>query len=233
MTNPRLSDIDASLYFITDTTMCEQAGRTVAQTVELAVAGGAGIVQVRDKHATDDTFATLTLSVLEAVENARSAHNITRPVPVFVNDRVNVAASLINDGHDIHVHVGQDDTSVPRVRELIGKTPLIGLSANTPEDIEAARAHGDFGNGGVDLLGVGPVWDTATKEGAPAGLGVDTLKNLTAASAIPVFAIGGINAERAAQLKDTSVAGVCVVSEICCATDPQVQAREIYDAFRN
>ena len=76
-------------------------------------------------------------------------------------------------------------------------------------------------------------WDTATKEGAPAGLGVDTLKNLTAASAIPVFAIGGINAERAAQLKDTSVAGVCVVSAICLATDPQVQARKIYDAFRN
>lgn len=233
MTNPRLSDIDASLYFITDTKMCEQAGRTVAQTVELAVAGGAGIVQVRDKHATDATFAHITLSVLEAVENARRTHNITRPVPVFVNDRVNVAAGLIHDGHDVHVHVGQDDTSVTQVRELIGNTPLIGLSANTPEDIEAARAHGDFGNGGVDLLGVGPVWDTATKEGAPAGLGVDTLKNLIATSAIPVFAIGGITAERAAQLKDTSVAGVCVVSAICLAPDPQVEARKIHHAFQN
>lgn len=233
MNNPRLRGIDTSLYFITDTRMCEQAGRTVAQTVEAAVAGGAGIVQVRDKHMDDVAFSDLTLSVLDAVETARNAHSIEAPVPVFVNDRVAVAANLIEHGHRVHVHVGQSDTKVPQVRELIGNEPLIGLSAATKETQEAAYAYGDFGDGGVDLFGMGPIWDTTTKEGAPAGRGTEALATLASASRIPVFAIGGINAERAASIRNLPIAGVCVVSAICLAPDPQAAAREIYQAFRN
>ncbi len=53
----RWSGIDPRLYFVTDTPLCRRAGRTVAQTAALAVAGGAGIVQVRDKTLLEDLWA--------------------------------------------------------------------------------------------------------------------------------------------------------------------------------
>lgn len=228
---PRLDGVDPTLYFITDTGMCNRAGHSVAQTAEAAVAGGAGLIQVRDKHMDRAMFTAMTLDVIEAVERARETHGISASVPVFVDDRVDVAEDLLGRGYDIHVHVGQSDMAVPEVRKRIGNAPLVGLSAATSATQEAAYAFGEPGAGGVDLFGAGPVWDTATKDDAPAGRGVDAIAQLAATARIPVFAIGGINAQRAGELEGTPVAGVCVVSAICLAADPQAAAREIYDAF--
>lgn len=229
--NLRLAGIDTTLYFITDTLMCSQAGRSVAETAEAAVAGGAGLIQVRDKDMDDTTFTQMTLDVVAAVERARTRYGIAAPVPVFVDDRVEVAARLINEGVDVHVHVGQTDTPVGQVRDRIGNEPLVGLSAATPETQQAAYQWGEVGAGGVDLFGSGPVWDTTTKEGAPAGRGVPAIAEFAATARIPVFAIGGINAQRAVELRGSGVAGICVVSAICLASDPRAAARELYAAF--
>lgn len=220
----RLAGIDPSLYFITDSLQCARAGRGVAETAAAAVAGGAGMVQVRDKTLGDKAFYDLACAVLEAVQTA--AANGERRVPVVVNDRVAVAERLLAEGEDVHIHVGQDDTPVGSVRQRLGQTPLIGLSASRTDEFEAARA-----SHAVDLVGVGPAFDTNTKADAPAGLGVEKLTELVAESGLPTLAVGGIDRERARQLRHTGIMGVCVVSAICLSPDPQAAAAAIHSAF--
>lgn len=217
---------DTALYLVTDTAQCESAGRSVAQTVAEAVAGGVGVVQVRDKTATDAEFRRLAEEVLEAVEWTRQQEGILHPVPVFLNDRVDVARDLIAEGIQVHVHVGQSDTPVTEVRQLLGPEALIGLSAAEDEEFVAARA-----SGAVDLLGVGPVYETTTKADAPAGLGPQRLAELVARAGLPCMGIGGITADRAAELRGTGIIGICVVSAICGAPDPRAAARALRSAF--
>lgn len=220
----RWSGIDPRLYFVTDTALCAHAGRTVAQTAALAVAGGAGLVQVRDKDLGDTDFLALTRQVLDAVAAVTAGSG--RWVPVVVNDRVEVARHLLDEGQDIHIHVGQGDLPVTEVRRRLGPRPLIGLSAATAAECAAARASGC-----VDLIGISPAFDTVTKRDAGAGLGLAGVRTLAAQAGLPCVAIGGIDVARAALLRDSGVAGVCVVSAICSAADPQAAARQIYIAF--
>lgn len=221
----RLSGLSTDLYLVTDTAMAQQAGRTVADTVAQAVAGGVGIVQVRDKHIDDIGFEELALSVIEAVEQARADNGIEYDIPVFLNDRVDVAARLLGYGKKVHVHVGQSDLEASKVRELIGSEPLLGVSAQEPEHFEAARRQA------VDLVGVGPVWETQTKDTGSTSIGPDGFRERAAEAGIPAFAIGGIKAHNAAQLRGTGAAGICVVSAIMTADDPAQAARDILAAY--
>ena len=220
----RWRGIDPRLYFVTDTALCQRAGRSVAQTAALAVAGGAGIVQVRDKDLGDADFLTLTRQVLEAVATVIAGTG--RRVPVVVNDRVVVARTLIDEGADVHIHVGQGDLSVTEVRRRLGPRPLIGLSAATAAQCTAARASGC-----VDLIGLSPAFDTATKLDAGAGLGLEGVRTLAAQAGLPGVAIGGIDLARAALLRGTGVVGICVVSAICLAPDPRAAAQALHAAF--
>lgn len=221
----RLSDYRTDLYLVTDTAMAESAGRTVAETVAQAVAGGVGIVQVRDKHIDDAGFEKLTLSVLDAVERARAEHGIKTDVPVFVNDRVDVAARLLERGRKVHVHVGQGDMSADDVRQRIGAEPLLGVSAQEPEHFERARSQE------VDLLGIGPVYATQTKETGRSAIGPEGFRDRAAQAGLPPFAIGGIKGHNAAALRGTGAAGICVVSAIMTAPNPAEAARDILAAY--
>jgi thiamine-phosphate pyrophosphorylase len=91
--------------------------------------------------------------------------------------------------------------------------------------------RGGAGLRGVDLIGLSPAFDTATKPDAGAGLGLDGVRALAAQAGLPSVAIGGIDVARAALLRGSGVAGVCVVSAICCAADPQATASALYAAF--
>lgn len=220
----RLAGIDSRLYLVTDTAQCAEAGRTVAETVRAAVAGGVGIVQVRDKDIDDTAFLVLTREVIDAV--AEAVAGTDRRVPVFLNDRVAVTRRLLDEGADVHIHVGQSDTPVTEVRGLVGPEPLVGLSAASAAEFAAARA-----SGAVDLVGIGPVYDTATKADAPSGIGPERLGELVMDSGIPAVAIGGIDADRVPQLRGRGLLGFCVVSAICRAADPEQAARELLTAY--
>ena len=220
----RFAGIDTCLYLVTDSAQCEAAGRSVAETVQAAVAGGVGIVQVRDKDIDDGDFYSLTRQVIAAVEAA--TRDTDRTVPVVLNDRVEVARRLNDEGENVHIHVGQTDTTVAEVRAALGAEPLIGLSAANSDEFAAARDSGV-----VDLVGIGPVFDTSTKADAPDGIGPDRLRELVAEAGIPAVAIGGINADRAPDLKGRGLIGICVVSAICMADDPKTAAEELLAAF--
>ena len=220
----RFAGIDTRLYLVTDSAQCEAAGRSVAETVAEAVAGGVGIVQVRDKDIDDAAFYSLTRQVIAAIDSATAGTD--RRVPIVLNDRVEVARRLIDEGESVHIHVGQSDTSVGDVRAALGPEPLIGLSAADGAEFAAARDTGV-----VDLIGIGPVFDTTTKADAPDGIGPDRLGELAAEAGIPAVAIGGISIDRAAQLRGRGLLGICVVSAICAAEDPKSAARQLLAAF--
>ncbi|GAA3164740.1 thiamine phosphate synthase [Blastococcus jejuensis] len=205
---------DPTLYLVTDTQLC--APRPVADVVRAAVAGGVTAVQVRDKGASRRDLLALTRAVQEAVAEVPG-------VAVVVNDAVDVALLAAADG----VHVGQEDLPATEVRALIGPRRLLGLSVSSPAEIAAALA---LPTGTLDLVGVSPVWGTPTKPDAGPALGLDGTRELAAAAragGLTAVAIGGIGADRAAEVAATGVDGICVVSALCAAADPASAARKL------
>lgn len=200
-------DLDLGVYLVTDRPAL--LGRTLLDVVAAALAGGASMVQLREK----------TASTREFVELARAVLGVTRPrgVPLLINDRLDVALAAGADG----VHVGQDDMHPRDVRALLGPGALIGLSV-TGED----EARGAIGLP-VDYLGAGPVFATATKKDAGAPQGLAGLRRMVALATVPVVAIGAISRENAAAVMAVGAAGLAVVSAICSAPDPRLAAGEL------
>ncbi|MGO1349465.1 MAG: thiamine phosphate synthase, partial [Brevibacterium aurantiacum] len=103
---------------------------------------------------------------------------------------------------------------------------LLGLSAANSTEFAAARESGV-----VDLVGIGPVYDTTTKTDAPDGIGPDRLGELVGEAGLPAVAIGGLSTDRAAELRGRGLLGICVVSAICRAEDPRAAAEELLAEF--
>ncbi|MFU2208401.1 thiamine phosphate synthase [Solidesulfovibrio sp. C21] len=206
---------DLGVYLVTDRPAL--MGRELLDVVGRAVAGGATMVQLREK----------TAATREFVELARAVLGLTRPrgVPLIINDRVDVALAAGADG----VHVGQDDMHPADVRALLGAKAIIGLSVTGEAEARAARGMP------MDYLGAGPVFATATKKDAGAPQGIPGLAAMLALSEVPVVAIGAIKEANAREVMETGVAGVAVVSAICSAPDPHdaaTQLRRIVEAGR-
>jgi thiamine-phosphate pyrophosphorylase len=146
------------------------------------VAGGATIVQLRDKDADDAT--------LVAAARALRAELAPLGVPLIVNDRVAVAEAAGADG----VHIGQDDGDPAAARARLGADALIGLSVTRAAEIATVDA------GVVDYVGLGPVFATATKPDAAPALGLAGARAIAARLPVPWIAIGGIDAANAADV---------------------------------
>jgi len=196
------------LYLVTDRDLA--GGRPLAEVVERAVRGGATAVQLREKSLGAGRF------LAEVGELKRSLAGTG--VPLFVNDRVDVALAAGADG----VHVGQDDLPAAEARRLVGPGVLLGVSVATPE--EARRALAD----GADYVSVSPVFLTPTKPDAEVAVGLEGVARIR--KAVPdaaVLAIGGIDARNARAVVAAGADGVAVVSAIMAAMDPQAAAAAI------
>ncbi|MTV24182.1 thiamine phosphate synthase [Nitriliruptoraceae bacterium ZYF776] len=179
------------------------ADRDVLEVVDAVLAAGGRLVQVRAKAATDRDLLALSEAVV-----ARC-----RPVGAvcLVDDRVDVALAAGADG----VHLGADDLPVAAARELLGADRLVGGTARDVPTAQRLVAEG------VDYLGVGPTFATATKTGLPEPLGVDHVASVAAAVDVPVVAIAGLDARRAAQVVAAGVHGVAVIGAVSRAADPR------------
>jgi thiamine-phosphate pyrophosphorylase len=151
-------------------------------TARRAVAAGATVVQLRVKAPTD-----------EVVARGRGFGGLG--VTFVVNDDVDAALELGADG----VHLGQSDPGAERAREA---GLLLGRSAVTFD--QAVEADADY-------LGVGPIWETPSKDDADPALGLDELARICGAVRPPVVAIGGIDASNAAACIRAGAAGVAVI----------------------
>jgi len=199
-----------TLYLVTDSDLSR--GRSQVEVLEAALRGGVTAVQYREKSA----------ATRRMVEEARELRQLCRAagVPFIVNDRVDVALAVDADG----VHVGQDDMPAALARKLIGRGRILGVSAGSVE--EARRAEAD----GADYIGASPIFATPTKPDAPKPMGIEGLRALAGTVGIPVVAIGGMNAENAAQIIAAGASGVAVVSAIVAADDVEAAARAIRSA---
>lgn len=207
---------DLGVYLVTN--RAALLGRDLLAIVGQAVAGGATMVQLREKE----------VATREFVELARAVAGVLRPlrVPLIINDRVDVALAAGADG----VHVGQDDMHPADVRALLGPQAIIGLSVTGEDETRAARGMP------VDYLGAGPVFATATKKDAGAPQGLDGLAAMLALAEVPVVGIGAIKEDNALAVMKTGAAGVAVVSAVCSASDPAQAAanlRRIVDGARS
>lgn len=201
------TQLDWSLYVVTDAGLSR--GRSHLAVIEAAIAGGATIVQYREK----------TASTRQMIAEAQALRELTRRagVPLIVNDRLDVALAIDADG----VHVGQDDMPAALARRLIGPDKILGVSAaNLSEAMQAVQD-------GADYLGVGPIVATPTKPDAAPPIGMDGLREICRRVPIPVVAIGGINATNAADAIAAGAHGIAVVSAVVAAEDVAAAAQQL------
>jgi thiamine-phosphate pyrophosphorylase len=196
------------VYLVTDRDL--SGLRSLADIVEEAIAGGVTAVQLREKE----------LGARRFLEEAREFKELLlgTEIPLFINDRVDVAMAIGADG----IHVGQDDLPADQTRRLVGPEVLVGVSVATPE--EARQAITD----GADYLSVSPVFLTPTKPDADHAVGLQGVTRIRhAAEEVPVLAIGGIDSTNARSVVEAGADGVAVVSAIVAADDPERAARAL------
>ena len=181
------------------------------------------VVQVRVKQAgAETTGARATLDwTRRVIERVRDCG--VEGVLVLVNDRVDVARVLADEGC-AGVHLGQSDTPPGVAREVLGPGALIGLSTHDARQVVRANEEP------VDYLGFGPIHPTATK-GYERGLGSERAWMAREASALPVFAIGGIDEENVQELD--RVGRAAVSTALARAPDPARCARAIRSALES
>src|SRR3954452_1830454 len=162
----------ARLYLVID-------AAAAPAVVPPALEAGVDVVQLREKHASDDEIVRAGGELLALCEQHDALF--------FVNDRPDLAGACGAHG----VHVGQDDEPVESVRETVGPHAIVGVSTHSPDQIDAAERSS------ADYFAVGPVWETPTKPGRPA-VGLELVRHAAARDpAKPWFAIGAIDAARA------------------------------------
>ena len=197
---------DSSLYFITDSTNYSE--EEFLYRVEQALKGGVTLLQLREKEK----------STREYIELAEKVHELAKRyhVPLIIDDRVDVALAVDAEG----VHVGASDMPVATARKLMGGNKIVGATAKTVPWAKEAYEQG------ADYLGVGAIYPTTTKVKTVL-TSTDTLHDICNAVTIPVNAIGGLNKDNIDVLSGIPIAGICVVSAIMKAENPETAAEEL------
>jgi thiamine-phosphate pyrophosphorylase len=157
------------------------------------------------------------------LQQARALRDLTaRHGALFiVNDRIDLALAVEADG----VHLGQGDLPPALARRLLGPERLIGRSTHCLSQLQQAVADG------CDYVGVGPVHATPTKPGREP-VGLDYVHQAAAASPIPFFAIGGIDAGNLGAVRAAGATRVAVVRAITEAADPRRAAADLLAALQ-
>ena len=191
---------DPTLYVITDSTY--HTTETLLHAVDEACAGGATLIQLREK----DTGGRDYLALAQQVKAVTDKYG----VPLIIDDRVDVAIACDAAG----VHVGASDLPVAVCRRLLGPDKIVGATAKS---VEAAKAAYEDG---ADYLGTGAIYPTTTHVTTRI-TPVETLDEICRTVPIPVVAIGGLNADNMDVLADSPIAGVAIVSAVMKADDPR------------
>lgn len=182
--------------------------------VEEAIKGGVTAVQLREKKNTGLLFYEKAVRLKALTEKYR--------VPLFINDRVDIALAANADG----VHIGQEDLPLSQVKKMVPPSMLVGVSCGSVEEAIAAEQSG------ADYIGVGAVFPTQSKDNAKL-LPEGELERIIQSVTIPIVAIGGIKLRNLPAIRHLDIAGVAVVSEIMKANDPFKAAWLLREAFES
>lgn len=194
---------------------CEKlaAGRNDLQWLDAVLAGGARIVQLRDKESDARTVYAKALAFRQKTRAAGALF--------IVNDRVDIALLAEADG----VHLGNDDLPAEAVRRLAPDL-IIGVSCNTEEQAASAEARG------ASYFNIGPLFATQTKAEAKAFLGISAIGRFAARSSLPFTVMGGIKPEHIRELTAAGARRLAVVTALTTAPDIAAATRAWINAIR-
>jgi thiamine-phosphate pyrophosphorylase len=198
-------------YPITDVRL---SGFSHAEQVERLAAGGATLIQLREKTASPREFYT---AALEAMKVARRLN-----VRIIINDRVDIAIATNADG----VHLGQEDVPPDHVRRLLGESRIVGFSTHSLK--QAVEADGLP----VDYVAIGPVFQTSTKENPDAVVGLEAIAATRRQTSKPLVAIGGVTLLSAGSVIQAGADSVAVISDLFSTGDIAERTREFIDRTR-
>lgn len=203
--NSLLKEID--FYLVTDSGLSKKG---TLSDVKEAVEAGCKIIQYREKNK----------STIEMVDEAFEIKRICGERAIFlVNDRIDVALAVNADG----VHIGQEDMPIETARKLLGADKIIGLTVHNVKEAIAAEKSG------ADYLGLGSIFDTATKKDAGKGIGPASIREVKNAINIPVAAIGGINKENCKIVVENGADSLVAISAVVCSDDVKRETEYFID----
>jgi len=195
-------------YFVTDAGL-SRAGN--ASDVRSAIAAGATAVQYRAKER----------SARDMYHEAMALRALCGATPFIVNDRVDLALAVRADG----VHLGQDDVPCAVARRLVGDAAIVGVSVRCAAEAREAERTG------ADYVAVSPVFSTRTKRDAAAACGLEVVRQVREAVALPVVGIGGIDLGNARGVIEAGAACICAISATVCAPEVEAEIRRFQALF--
>jgi thiamine-phosphate pyrophosphorylase len=188
------------LYLITDRKLFK--GQCLFYlALETALKAGVNFIQLREKRLPAKMLLDTAKWVSELTKEYRAK--------LFINDRVDIALAVGADG----VHLGQKSMPAHAVRKISKNKLLIGVSTHSID--EAVQAEKD----GADFITLGPIFKTQSKLKYGDPIGIDVIRHVKSEVSIPVFAIGGIKADRVKEVIKAGADGVAVISAILAAKD--------------
>lgn len=203
------------LQFITNT----ESNISPVEQIKGVIAGGGRWIQVRMKDASDEEIANVINEVKPLC--------IETETFLILNDRVELAKTLDVGG----VHLGKMDMLPSKARLTLGPAAVIGVTANTIEDIKAVRSLD------IDYIGIGPFRETSTKKNLAPILGIEGIRNISKEMEqleinIAHVAVGGIRKEDVTSLMETGINGIAVSGAIAFANNIKKETEEFLELLK-
>ncbi|MDE6050442.1 MAG: thiamine phosphate synthase [Paramuribaculum sp.] len=188
----------------------------MAEEVQMALEAGCKWIQLRMKDATDEEVKEVALQLIPMCQENDAF--------LIIDDRV----ELVNELRVSGVHLGKEDMDPLQARELLGPHAIIGVTANTAEDIIKWKGKD------VDYVGVGPFRFTTTKKNLAPEIGLDGYKQIVeqvraAGVELPLVAIGGITLDDVDAIMATGVQGIAMSGAIINAPDPMLYTGKVLE----
>lgn len=203
--------MDPTLYVILDRAVA--GGRDLGELLDAVIAGGARMVQLREKSWPSGRLLPLAERLLARCRRAG--------VTFVMNDRVDLAVAIGADG----VHLGQEDLPPRLARPLLRPGMILGVSTHSVE--QARRAQVD----GADYVAVGAMFSTRTKPDFEL-VGPALVRAARSQIHVPLVGIGGITLENVGEVIRAGADGVAVISAVSGAFDPAAASAHFLDAIR-
>ncbi len=193
---------------------------SIAEEVQMVLEGGCKWIQLRIKDISDEEFRQTALEIIPLCKENEAF--------LVFDDRVELAMEMGVHG----VHLGKNDMNPLQARETMGAEAIIGVTANTADDILRLKGWD------VDYVGLGPFRDTTTKKNLSPLLGPDGYREVVnkvreADIPLPIVAIGGITLEDIPEIMATGVNGVAVSGSIINAPDPVKYTRQLIETLNS
>jgi len=195
---------EVTVYPVSCEALCN--GRSDLEWLEAVLAGGARIVQLRDKISSDRQVYGKAVAFRKLTAEAGAL--------LIINNRVDIALAVDADG----VHLGNSDLPAEEARKLAPEL-IIGVSANTEEQAADAKARG------ASYFNIGPLFPTKTKGGLSTFLGPGAIGRFAARSSLPHTVMGGIKFHHIAELQAAGAERIAVVTAITQADDMAAETR--------